>query len=248
VKVSDLNDLNNSAMGYVDVFVISAPADYLPVHITDFSASTYVGLGPLDVDFTLLAAGGSDSYVFEWDFGDGSTSSSKSPAHTFLEPGRHSVSVKVSDFNDPNNSAMGTVDILVISAPEELAIDLSVTENSDGNPLHVDIEATIVGGGAPYTVNVNYGDGTSDEFVVDTSLAQISHIYQTPGIYNVSAIITSSNSAGANLVTLGSRQVSIIANDVARNDAGTGGGGGSFGLWMIVLLLFRLLVPSIRTA
>lgn len=99
------------------------------------------------------------------------------------------------------------------------------------------------------TMNMNYGDGTSEELVVVTINTQISHIYQTPGVYNVSAIITSSNSAGTSLITLGTRQVSVTSNVIGGNDtAADSGGGGSFGLWMISLLFFRLLVPGVRTA
>ena len=64
------------------------------------------------------------------------------------------------------------------------------------------------------------------------------------GIYNISMVVTSSNSAGANLVTLSSRQVSVSTDTVASS---SNGGGGSFGLWMLLLLFIRY-VPGIRTA
>jgi len=51
----------------------------------------------LVVHFTVTMTGGSEPYFFEWDFGDGGTSSAASPSHAFAQEGHYPVLLTVSD-------------------------------------------------------------------------------------------------------------------------------------------------------
>ena len=44
---------------------------------------------PLTVRFTAFPSGGTGTYDFLWDFGDGTTSTAPRPAHTYTTPGTH---------------------------------------------------------------------------------------------------------------------------------------------------------------
>jgi len=60
----------------------------------NFSATPVVGSAPLTVSFFDLSTGEIDSHF--WDFGDGGTSTSPSPSHTYVNPGTYSITLVVS--------------------------------------------------------------------------------------------------------------------------------------------------------
>jgi tripartite motif-containing protein 71 len=63
--------------------------------VADFSASPTSGTGPLTVLFSDSSSGTVSSY--SWDFGDGSTSSSPNPVHTYVQSGKYTVTLTVSN-------------------------------------------------------------------------------------------------------------------------------------------------------
>ncbi|MFN7972298.1 MAG: PKD domain-containing protein [Acidobacteriota bacterium] len=78
---------------------------YVTTHevIADFTAAPRIGRAPLSVQFTDQSAGNVASY--QWDFGDGGTSTSPNPAHIYSSSGRYRVILKVS-----GNSTQETAD------------------------------------------------------------------------------------------------------------------------------------------
>lgn len=52
---------------------------------------------PLSIRFTATVTGGREPYFYEWEFGDGGTSSAFSPTHDFANDGRYTVLLTVSD-------------------------------------------------------------------------------------------------------------------------------------------------------
>jgi len=70
-----------------------ASEDTQPPLEADFSLVRRHGDAPLTVAFQDLSRGPVTSW--SWDFGDGNTSSERSPVHTYLEPGRRDVSLTV---------------------------------------------------------------------------------------------------------------------------------------------------------
>jgi PKD repeat protein len=59
----------------------------------DFSAAPRAGAVPLSVQFRDASQGGPTSW--DWDFGDGTTSTEQHPSHTYLAPGRYTVTLRV---------------------------------------------------------------------------------------------------------------------------------------------------------
>lgn len=62
--------------------------------ISDFSATPTTGSRPLSVSFTNLSQG-ADSYL--WDFGDGNTSTSTNPTHSYTSVGTYTVSLEATN-------------------------------------------------------------------------------------------------------------------------------------------------------
>jgi len=80
-----------SGTRYARIYEIAVP------FTSDFSATPLEGCTPLEVEFTNLSlpADPCDVQSVLWDFGDGSTSGSWSPSHTYTEKGFHTVELTV---------------------------------------------------------------------------------------------------------------------------------------------------------
>ncbi|MEX1024313.1 MAG: PKD domain-containing protein [Planctomycetota bacterium] len=89
-----------------------------------FDAQQRIGEAPLVVQFNELCSGDVTEYL--WDFGDGQTSTSASPTHTYQTPGTYSVSLRVRGPAGSHQSTLGTlVNVVAPSAPTgPLGIDV----------------------------------------------------------------------------------------------------------------------------
>jgi PKD repeat protein len=67
----------------------------------DFTASATSGRAPMTISFSDQSTGAVTSWA--WDFGDGSTSSQRNPAHTYQAAGAHSVTLTVGGPGGPNS-------------------------------------------------------------------------------------------------------------------------------------------------
>jgi PKD repeat protein len=74
----------------------SAPAAV----VAGFGAAPTAGVAPLTVQFADASTGGPGSW--SWSFGDGTTSSARSPAHTYMGPGTYAVSLTVASTTGRN--------------------------------------------------------------------------------------------------------------------------------------------------
>ena len=72
------------------------------------------GSAPLSVDFTGRASGGVPPYTYGWTFGDGGTSASRNPSHTYPSPGTYTATLTGTDETSTSSSA--ALDISVNSA------------------------------------------------------------------------------------------------------------------------------------
>ena len=75
-----------------------------------FTASSFSGTAPLSVQFTDQSAG--SPTIWTWAFGDGSTSSLRNPAHTYVDAGTYQVELTVSNSGGAD-SARQTVTVTV---------------------------------------------------------------------------------------------------------------------------------------
>ncbi|WP_172436002.1 PKD domain-containing protein [Sediminicola luteus] len=148
------------------------------------SASTLSGTAPLDVDFT--GSGSTDDLAissYQWNFGDGNTSNQADPTHQFINPGTYTVVLTVTD----NEGAQDT---------EQLTIDVEAP-NQAPNAV---IQADILSGQAPLTINFNGTDSTDDEGINAYAWnfgngntengEQVSHTFTTGGTFEVILTVT----------------------------------------------------------
>ena len=181
--------------------------DYSPVYLTEFAADNYAGIAAHNVEFSASAAGGTESYEYLWDFGDGSSSPEQNPGHTFMEPGEYTVKILVTDKNDSVNIASGELKILVLSEPSELSVSFTTT-GGIGN-LKVVFHVSINGDDSPYTLEIDYGDGNTEVASTTSSPHIFKHTYAESGTYDVSVVITSQSGVGARQLSISSRAVTV---------------------------------------
>jgi PKD repeat protein len=106
LTVTDSNGQTSTATQTIIVSADTNPADNPP--IATISADVYEGDAPLEVTFSSTV---NTSCFYEWDFGDGDTSTEANPVHTFTVPGRYHVVLKVRNAYGETETS---VDIVVL--------------------------------------------------------------------------------------------------------------------------------------
>lgn len=172
----------------------------------DFSANRTSGLSPLDIQFTDKSTGGPTSW--QWNFGDGSTSSAQNPGHTYDDVGVFSVKLTAS--NDAGTSTKVMTDYITIG--EGIAADFTYTPTSGAVPLTV--QFTDQSKDTPITYLWNFGDGYFSD------AKNPAHTYTRAGTFNVTLSVA--GATGASNVT---KQVTAIlmpkADFTATPESGT---------------------------
>jgi len=144
----------------------------------DFSADQTSGLAPLTVTFTEQSSG--TVAAWQWDFGDGATSTAQSPTHTYSTVGTYTVSLTV--------SGPGGADTLTKTG-------FIVVSEVSGPPV-ADFSADPTSGPAPLTVSfADQSSGEVQSWMWDLGDGTIkyeqnpSHTYEMPGVYTISLTV-----------------------------------------------------------
>jgi len=214
---------------------------YSPIYLTEFSADKYAGIAAHEVDFLVSVLGGTESYEYLWDFGDGSTSTEQNPGHTFMMPGEYTVRLLVTDQNDSANIASGELKILVLSEPSELSVDF--TSSADVGSRQAVFNVSIDGDESPYTLEIDYGDGHTEFATVTSNLHKFEHSYAEFGSYIVSVRVTSQSGVGIQRLSIASG--ALILNEHSSNQ-GDGSGASTGGSTSLLMLLMLCLMPLYR--
>jgi PKD repeat protein len=179
------------------------------------------GPAPLTVNFS--SAGSSDpegtALAYNWVFGDGTTSTSSSPSHTYQVAGTYLANLTISD---GTNSVTSTNISISASSPGSNQPPVAVATASPTNgvvPLNVVFSSNGSSDpeGAALTYNWVFGDGTT------SALANPSHSYQTAGAYvarlTVSDGTNSATSGGINIVAtpVANRPPTVVASATPTN-------------------------------
>ena len=134
----------------------------------------------LNVLFTDTSTGEPSSW--DWDFGDGRTSTARHPSHAYAAPGSYAVSLRVSNVFGVTSTASRFVTVSLGEAPQA-----DFQFQADGLRVLVTDAST----GSPTAWSWDFGDG-------GTSTARNpEHAYAQAGTYNVT--LTASNAAGSSM-------------------------------------------------
>jgi len=122
----------------------------------DFSAWPRTGMPPLRVQFSDETTGGAKPYSYEWDFGDGATSTAKNPTHIYTGVGAYTVTLTVTDDVDDTDPETKYHYIVVVA--EEPAVGQPSWSVSN---LHISPGQAQPNQQVDISVNIaNVGEGT----------------------------------------------------------------------------------------
>ena len=164
--------------GYITVGLM--PVAQFDAHYAAYSVV------PTLVSFTDTSLG-STPMTYQWDFGDGSTSTNQNPTHSYIQRGTYTVTLTVKNAYG-TDTAIKKDCISIGMAPKA---DFVANPTSGNVPMN--IAFTDKSTGIATTWNWNFGDGTG------STEQNPSHTYWTAGVYTVT--LTVSNDYGSSYST-----------------------------------------------
>jgi PKD repeat protein/photosystem II stability/assembly factor-like uncharacterized protein len=157
---------------------VEIKTDYITVTLAEvvasFTANPLEGEYPLEVTFTNASENATE---YQWDFGDGTTSTDENPVHTYTDPDNYTVSLSAS--NSSNSDTETKSNYIVVLWPVPVA-DFTATPTSGVDPLEVTFTDASL-----FAQNWNWDFG--DETV--SSAQHPSHTF-TYGTYTISLKVT----------------------------------------------------------
>src|SRR5205823_14445629 len=87
---ASLTTIRLSLPNALPIFAITITTNPAPPVIAAFSASPTSGVAPLTVSFTNLSSGATG---YNWDFGDGDSSTNQNPSNIYTNAGSYNVSL-----------------------------------------------------------------------------------------------------------------------------------------------------------
>ncbi len=173
LTVTDNNGCSDSYTRNVQVFEVPS---------VDFIANQRVGCAPIAITFSDLSTTPYVKTSWRWDFGDGNTSTSPNPTHTYLNDGTYTVKLVVTDQNGCRDSVTKASYIRLRHPVANFGYNNSIV--CPNEPVGVTFNDISV----PDTTLIawlwDFGDGS-------TSTAQHpSHSYAGAGTYTVTLTVT----------------------------------------------------------
>ncbi len=155
----------------------------VPEPVADFIATPRSGYNPLEVTFFDRSYGTTPDTEYDWDFGDGATSTERDPVHVYTSEGSYNVYLKVTNpapFGFEKSDDIQKDDYIVVSSEP---IPVASILPHDWWLLMGDMPFTVdfigVSTYSPTTWLWTFGDGTS------ANQQDVSHTFTEPGIYDV---------------------------------------------------------------
>ncbi|TDH25495.1 PKD domain-containing protein [Segetibacter sp. 3557_3] len=159
--------------------------DYItahPVPIADFSSTDTSGCLPFEARFT--DASGGNVTQWEWNFGDGTTSTQKNPSHLYASPGTYGIYLKVTNNVGCSNVLFRPNYITVGGAKAAFSFNAPVYCNF---PVSIPFKnETVASGNVSYSWD--FGDGTPV-----SNDANPVHNYTNFGNYTIALIVAAGN-------------------------------------------------------
>ncbi len=181
-------------------FTLSDSAGCYPFPVTFTNSSTSVGITE-----------------FEWDFGDGTTSTDRDPVHTYTENGKYDVSLEL-------RTTEGCIDTLVLVKPEAVDISLDSANNV------IDFDIVPPEGCAPFRVDFvdkSTFDGVAQYFwdFGDGKIsfdANTTNVYSDTGSYSIGLLVITSGKCVDTLIKTFDDTIRVLPvpiSEVTRSDS-----------------------------
>ena len=105
--------------------------------VANFTTNVSEGYAPLSVQFTNLSE---NAVSFNWDFGDGGTSTEQNPVYTYFVAGNYTVNLTVSNENG-TDTELATINVSEKTVPDDNETEGAETQitTNTSNQLNPDI-------------------------------------------------------------------------------------------------------------
>ncbi|WP_299898833.1 glycoside hydrolase family 48 protein [uncultured Aquimarina sp.] len=181
-----------------------------------FTATPESGTAPLEVSFDASTSSdpNGDALTYNWDFGNGQTSSVVDPLITYTAIGSYLVTLTVSD--GQNTSSEFTRTITVLDGNIAPVADFTATPTSGVAPVSVnfDASASTDENGDSLTYIWDFGDGESGAGVT------ITHEYAAIGEYEAKLTVSDGSKEDSKTITITVTDGSPIASFTVSTDSG----------------------------
>jgi DNA/RNA endonuclease G (NUC1) len=159
--------------------------------IAEGSSATFDASSSLDPNGSIAS--------YAWDFGDGSTGSGVSVAHTFAQDGAFTVRVTVTDNDGLTDSATFVINVTnvapVVGTVPNATLDLGATYTASGSFTDP--------GADSWTATVRWGDGSAPEVVpLSGHSFSLTHIYTAGGTYTATIDIADDDTSTSSTHTV----------------------------------------------
>lgn len=164
----------------VEVLAIDGPQDLEAGDEGTFSATTNDEIATQPIEY-------------RWDWGDGTTATGLLATHSYQEPGTYNVIFTASNDGVTDSESM-SVTVVPPPVPAEI-----VTIDAAPSPAETGTEVQFTSnvlGDTPIEYNWSFGDGTTG------SGASPTHVYETPGTYDVSLEVVNETGTDTRTLTL----------------------------------------------
>jgi PKD repeat protein len=182
-KLTNLGSNDSSATPMTEFFTTMAPPTQPQASFTYTPSSPQVNQ---QITFTGSATGGTSPYTFTWAFGDGSTGTGNTAAHSYASTGSFTVVLTVKDSGSPIQTANSQHSVTVTNQPpppqpppSSLTTSFSYTPQSPPPGQQITFTGSATGGTTPYAFSWSFGDGST----ATGSIA--AHAYLNSGSYTV---------------------------------------------------------------
>lgn len=171
-----------------------ATVDTLTVTVNNVNPEVYVGLDLMGDEGSLIAfsavitdVGSADTHTYEWDFGDGVTSTLATPSHSYADNGVYLVMLTVLD--DDNGVGVDTLNVTVSNVDPVVEVGPNLS-GDEGSVIAFSAVITDSGSADTHTYDWDFGDGNS------STQAAPSHTYADNGVYNVTLMVLDDDGGG----------------------------------------------------
>ena len=170
--------------------------------VAKFTTNVSEGYAPLTVQFN---DNSENAISFNWDFGDGTTSTDKNPIHTYSTAGIYAVNLTVSNENGAA-SKLATINVLEITPSVPPVADFTTNVSEGYAPLTVQFNDNSENA---VSFSWDFGDGATS-----TDKNPI-HTYSTAGIYTVNLTVSNENGSDSKTAKINVLENAVLILPVA---------------------------------
>ncbi len=173
VTLTANNSYGSDSETKTNYITVNAPGD---PPVAAFTASSTTIAAGQNVTFTDQTTNSPTSW--SWVFGDGGTSTSQNPSHTYTTAGTYTVTLKVT--NSFGSDSLTKLNFITAGNPPVAAFTASPTTVTTGQSIQFTDQST----NSPISWSWDFGDGGR------SSIQNPSHAYLIKGTYTVSLMVT----------------------------------------------------------